>query len=272
MHNEPTDNSPSPSAGSPLARAGVMLSAALLLFSAVAQVTFAGPETVWAPLIARLEADIARRVPTNGDDILYDCNGTMITDRKAAGEHILAYAHQMRTGGTEACWTLGAFSGFDLEISGYDAMDDEEQPGLSIYITVRHHGEQRRFEITEKTRPGTIVGRIVSSICNLDADLAAVRANLEANERRLPAFEARLGKEFPDTALLEEKLQERAELEAELANTKGEFEPGNDDEAPLTDDGSDEGDLLAGERPASFLVSGACGLTGEEGEGLRRAC
>ena len=34
-----------------------MLVAALLLFSAVAQVTFAGPETVWAPLIARLEAD-----------------------------------------------------------------------------------------------------------------------------------------------------------------------------------------------------------------------
>lgn len=195
--------------------------------------------------IARLEADIARRVPANGDDILYNCNGTMITDRKAAGEHILAYAHQMRTGGTEARWTLGAFNGFDLELSGYEAMDDEEQPGLSIFITVLHHGEQRRFEITDKTRPGTVVGRIESSICNLDVDLAAVRTSLEANERRLPAFEARLGKAFPDAALLEEKLQERAELEADLANTKGEFEPGNDGDASLIQHERNEGELLA---------------------------
>ena len=57
----------------------------------------------------------------------------------------------------------------------------------------------------------------------------------EANEWRLPAFEARLGQTFPDAALLEDKLQLLAALEEELANTKGEFEPGNDGEAPVTD-------------------------------------
>ena len=194
-----------------------------------------------------------------------------MTDRKAAGERILRYGQQMRTDGAEARWALGTFNGIDLEISGFEAIDDE-QPALSIFITVLHHGEQGRFEITEKTRPGTIVGRIESSICNLDADLAVVRTNLEANERRLPAFEARLGNEFPDAALLEEKLQELAELETELANTKGEFEPSNDDDMLLADNGCDEGELLPGGRPTGFAASGDCGPIGEEGEGLRRAC
>ena len=84
-----------------------------------------------------------------------------------------------------------------------------------------------------RDRPGTVIGRIESSIRDLDTDLAAVRANLEANERRLPAFDARLGQAFPDAALLDEKLNELAELEAELASTKGEFDAGNDDDAPL---------------------------------------
>ena len=81
-----------------------------------------------------------------------------------------------------------------------------------------------------------------------------------------------MGNEFPDAALLEEKLQELAELETELANTKGEFEPSNDDDMLLADNGCDEGELLPGGRPTGFAASGDCGPIGEEGEGLRRAC
>jgi len=64
---------------------------------------------------------------------------------------------------------------------------------------------------------------------------------LKPNERRLPAFEARLGQIFPDAALLDEKLNELAELEAELANTKGEFEPGNDDAASSAESENHDG-------------------------------
>ncbi|MGD9811022.1 MAG: helicase-related protein [Sphingobium sp.] len=182
--------------------------------------------------ITRLEADIARCIPTQGDDLMFTPgDGTIVTDRKAAGERILRQAHQMRMHGTLAREALGTFNGIDVEISSYEASDDDGGRCICTMISVLHHGEQRGFEITDKTRASTVAGRIASSIRNLDADLANVNADLEANERRLPAFEARLGQLFPDAALLDDKLNELAELEAELANSKGEFEPGNGEDA-----------------------------------------
>jgi chromosome segregation ATPase len=97
-----------------------------------------------------------------------------------------------------------------------------------------------------------VVGRLEASIRGLDTELSNLMASLEAAQRRLPAFEARLGQDFSDTALLEEKLQALADLEAELASTKGEFEPGNDN-APLTECAGNQGELLP--PPA---VSAAC--------------
>ena len=44
-----------------------------------------------------------------------------------------------------------------------------------------------------------------------------------------------MGQLFPDAALLDDKLQELAELEADLATTRGEFEPGGEPEVTLLD-------------------------------------
>lgn len=193
--------------------------------------------------IALLESDIAQRIPTDDDAIVFETDGRTMTDRKAIGEHIARLAAQMRTRGTPARWLLGTFNGFELEMSGAEARDDEGARCISSAAVIQHHGEHRGFEITEKTRSSTVVGRIESSIRNLDTELANLKASLEAAERRLPAFEARLGQDFSDTALLEEKLQELADLEAELANSKGEFDPGNDN-APLTERSENQGELL----------------------------
>jgi hypothetical protein len=192
-------------------------------------------------LIAKLEADIARRVLPRHDQVLFDCGGTMITDRKAAGERILRQAFELRLHGGQARQSLGTVNGIDVELAGYEAVDDDGEPGIRTSVAALHHGERNGFEVSDKTRWSTALGRLESSILNLDAELAAVQADLKANERRLPAFEARLGQDFPDAALLEDKLRELAELEADLATTKGEFEPGNDDGAILTPPSSNEG-------------------------------
>ncbi|RIA46179.1 N12 class adenine-specific DNA methylase [Hephaestia caeni] len=184
----------------------------------------------WRGRIARLESDIARRILPNGDEVVFDPGGPILTDRKAVGERILGHARQMRLRGAPARQILGTFNGIELELSGYETRGDDGEPALSTVITALHHGEHPSFETTDKTRWSTVVGRIESSIRNLDTDLAEAQANLEADERRLPAFKARLGQDFPDTTLLDEKLRELAELEADLATTKGEFDPGNDDE------------------------------------------
>ncbi|MBV2149926.1 lactate dehydrogenase [Sphingobium sp. AS12] len=194
--------------------------------------------------ITWLESDIARRISSHGDEVMFNSGSAIITDRKAVGERILRQAEQIRARGTPARLLLGSFNGIDLELSGHDGRDDEGDRCISTIITMLHNGENREFRITEKTRGSTVVGRVETSIRNLDTDLANVRADLEANERRLPAFEARLGQEFPDAATLEDKLRELAELDAELAMTKGEFEAGNDQEAPLAERESNEGKLL----------------------------
>lgn len=195
--------------------------------------------------IARLEADLARRVPVIDQAVLLECDdGRVITDRMAAGEHMLRLASDMRMRGVLDRLTLGTLNGIELEISSHVVWNDEGQGAIHTMITAQHHGEHHRFEISEKTRWSTAVGRIESSIRDLDIDLSKATANLEANERRLPAFEARLDQEFPDVALLDEKLQQLADLEADLATTKGEFDPGNDVETPSDGMESEEGKPL----------------------------
>ncbi|WP_454887903.1 helicase-related protein [Sphingomonas oryzagri] len=192
--------------------------------------------------IARLEADIARRLPRREGEAIFDIgDGTIITDRKVAGERIIAIAEQMRRRRTIGRQPVGTYYGFDLELAAVEALDDAPRRTIETGLAILHHGEQRGFEVSEKTRWNTLVGRIEASIRNLDIELAGVRAALEADQRRLPAFEARLGQEFPDEALLEDKLSELADLEADLASTKGEFERENEADAAL---GNRDSELL----------------------------
>ncbi len=196
--------------------------------------------------IARLEADIARRLPRREGEAIFDVgNDTIITDRKAVGERILAIAAQVRRRGMIDREPLGTFYGIELEISGYEGMDDDRASSIETGITILHSGEQRGFEVSDKTRWNSLIGRLEASLRNLDIELAGVRAGLEADERRLPAFEARLGQDFPDAALLDDKLRELAELKADLATTKGEFDAANDAEAPLAGPRMDGGALLS---------------------------
>lgn len=203
--------------------------------------------------IVNLEQDIAQRIPTREDEVIFACDGQIVSDRKAAGERIIRKALDLRKSGADTL-IIGSLSGIDLKVTSHPALSDDGRRYLRVMIAPVHHGQDRAFEISEKTRWSTALGRLESSLANLDADLAEARGSLEANERRLPAFQARLGQEFPETALLDEKQRELAELEAELAASKGEFDADNDDEAPAnTDDGKDCGyevpvlDMVAGE-------------------------
>ena len=60
--------------------------------------------------IARLEFDIARRIPTNSDEVIFDAGGTIVTDRKAIGEKILLQAYQMRVHGIAEREMLGTLT------------------------------------------------------------------------------------------------------------------------------------------------------------------
>lgn len=193
--------------------------------------------------IAQLEADVNRRVVGRDDQVEFACADRVIADRKAAGEYMLLHAREMRLQRTPAQLIVGSLNGFDVEISSFEGVNEEGSRSLSTTVSLLHHGEPCDFAVTDRTRWSTLIGRLEASARDLDTDLARARAALEADERRLPAFEARLGQEFPDTAMLEEKQAELAALEAELATTKGEFDPGNDADVPVT--ASESGSQLA---------------------------
>lgn len=195
--------------------------------------------------IARLEADLVRRVAVSRDKVMFSCEARTITDPRSAGEHILLHAREMRMQRTPARLVLGDFNGFEIEIVSFERMEDDGDQPLSTKVTLLHHGEQRDFAVTHKTRWNTLIGRLDASIHHLDIDLAEAKAGLEADERRLPAFEARYGQSFPDTALLEDKLAELAALEAELAAAKGEFEQELEADIPLAANNMDTDDPLA---------------------------
>lgn len=202
--------------------------------------------------IVKLEEDIAQRIPTREEEVILACDGQIVSDRKAAGERIIRKALDLRKSGADRA-IIGSLSGIDLKVTSHPALTDEGRRYLRIMIAPVHHGQDRAFEISEKTRPSTALGRLESSLANLDADLAEARGTLEANERRLPSFQARLGQDFPETAMLEEKQRELAELEAELAATRGEFDADNDDEA-LADGG--DFDVAESEEAVLDMVAG----------------
>lgn len=202
--------------------------------------------------IVKLEQDIAQRIPTREEEVILACDGQIVSDRKAAGERIIRKALDLRKSGADRV-IIGSLSGIDLKVTSHPALSDDGRRYLRIMIAPVHHGQDRAFEISEKTRPSTALGRLESSLANLDTDLAEVRASLEANERRLPSFQARLGQDFPETALLDEKQRELAELEAELAATRGQFDADNDDEVLPEGDGGNEGTC---EEPVLDMVAG----------------
>lgn len=78
-----------------------------------------------------------------------------------------------------------------------------------------------------------LVARIENLVLRLDGELADAQKTRDEAARRLPAYQARLGVPFRDQALLDEKRNALADLEADLAATSRE---GEEEEAPANDD------------------------------------
>ena len=109
--------------------------------------------------------------------------------------------------------------------------------GLSVTFA---HGTVD-IAVDQDTKPLGLVARIENLVLRLDGELADTQKTRDEAARRLPAYQARLGVPFRDQALLDEKRNALAELEADLAATSREGE----EEAPANDDipssGEDEG-------------------------------
>ncbi|MFT8933159.1 hypothetical protein, partial [Acetobacter syzygii] len=140
----------------------------------------------------------------------------------------------------EGRWTLGRIGGFVVTLDAVNRQRFTEDKvvtdaGLSVAFA---HGTVD-ITVDQDTKPLGLVARIENLVLRLDGELADAQKTRDEAARRLPAYQARLGVPFRDQALLDEKRNALAELEADLAATSREGEeeaPANDDIPPITEE------------------------------------
>jgi N12 class adenine-specific DNA methylase/adenine-specific DNA methylase len=191
-------------------------------------------EIAWAQArIPLIEADLGTRVATRGEAFSFETERGVITERETAGAFLLAQLRLAVRNAQEGQWTLGRIGGFALTLDAVNRQRFTEdkvvtEAGLSVAFA---HGTVD-IPVDRDTKPLGLVARIENLVLRLDGELADAQKTRDEAARRLPAYQARLGVPFRDQALLDEKRNALADLEADLAATSREGE----EEAPANDD------------------------------------
>ncbi len=165
--------------------------------------------------LEQVEADLARRVSTQGNDFAMQLGGRRVTQRKAAGASILSKVRLAMVDRQAGEWSLGSISGFEVvgEVKRYGR---EMHTGT---VRLELTGRDVTIDITDDVGPLGLVARLENALDSLERVRLDQQRTLKSAEQRLPAYEQRLGGDFELADELEEKLAELAELEAALAAT-----------------------------------------------------
>ena len=166
--------------------------------------------------IADTEADLARRVSTRGEEFRMEVQGQTFAERKEAGAALLRVLRTVQFEGRQGDWELGMVGGFPLML---EARRYRQGAELKIHLLLgRTHGPQE-VEVEGDLSALGLVTRLEYALGRFEAELAGHRRGLEEAERRLPAYQARLGDAFEFQAELDAKLSEMQALEADLAQS-----------------------------------------------------
>ncbi|MBO1360263.1 lactate dehydrogenase [Acetobacter sacchari] len=167
--------------------------------------------------IPLLESDIARRVDTHGDAFVLRTSKGAIAERVKAGAYLLSQLGMAEKRAEEGIWILGEIGGFEIGLAGRFSFGwGDKKPTFEAALSLRFSTGAVALEATESTKPLGLVSRIEHALLKLEAQLEDAVAARHQAERRLPAYEARLGAAFAEQAALDEKRQALAELEADL--------------------------------------------------------
>ncbi|MBB2164558.1 DEAD/DEAH box helicase family protein [Gluconacetobacter sp. 1b LMG 1731] len=181
-------------------------------------------------LLPKIEADIARREPTRGDAFRFEAPRGAMAERERAGAFLLGQARMAEKQGEEGRWVLGRIGGFDIVLEAWVQrfrLDEKRKVEATLAIDFSHGIAGVEFDAD--TKPLGVVSKIEHALLRLDSTHAETLRSRADAEGRLPAYRARLDVPFREQALLDDKRNALAELEAELAATAS--PGGNDNEA-----------------------------------------
>jgi hypothetical protein len=167
-------------------------------------------------VIPRLQNDIAKREPTRGEAFRLVRKDREMTEREKAGQWLLSQARLAAKAGEKGKWTLGTIGGFEILCETWRTrFDDEETWDATLGLVL--DGRILGMDFDRETSPVGLVSRIENALLRFEAELADARRQVEEAERKLPGYRARVGLAFPEAALLQEKREAMAALEADLA-------------------------------------------------------
>jgi hypothetical protein len=154
-------------------------------------------------------------VPTAGDSFGLSFNGMDYTERKKAGEAIIAELIKSARGirGTVRFIVGGHEFGMKLDFKLLSKAPDFE---LSHY---RSDAGLSTYEISGGVQPLGLIIRIENILKGLEEELERHAGMVDRAQRRLADYEPRLGGKFEFQAELEAKITELGEIEKDLAST-----------------------------------------------------
>ena len=175
-------------------------------------------------LLADYKADLASRQDTTGDKFRITVNGRTITERKAAGEAIIALAKQhadINPNVQEKTFAIGKFAGFDLLVNNKGE------------VLLRGKG-QYRAAVNMQAAEGTI--RTLENIPRrLDSMVTTVETRISENRSAIGKLEKTASSGF-------DKADELAQLRKRNAEIMLELNPADEQNVAALDD--EEGDTV----------------------------
>jgi N12 class adenine-specific DNA methylase/SAM-dependent methyltransferase len=167
--------------------------------------------------VRAITADLARSVPTSGDQFAMEVEGRTITQRRAAGAALLTKVRLAAREGVSRSWTVGRIGGFDLACAVRETwLDKRPAPALTLLRTDFAHP----IDIDRETTPAGIIARLEHILDRMEAERDEQRRRARDAQARLAGYEPRLGEPFPLQSELDDRLARLVEIEADLARTE----------------------------------------------------
>jgi hypothetical protein len=168
--------------------------------------------------IRAITTDLARRLPTRGDQFIMEIEGRTIKQRRVAGASLLTKIRLAARARDPRCWTVGRIGGFDLTCDIRAARHDARlEPDLVLERT----DFAQPIAIDGATTAAGLLARLEHALDRMETDLEEHRRRVTDAQVRLGGYAPRLGEGFPLQGELDAKLAQLADIEVDLAATEG---------------------------------------------------
>ncbi len=168
--------------------------------------------------IRAITADLARRLPTRGDQFSMEIEGRTIKQRRVAGASLLTKIRLAARARDPRCWTVGRIGGFDLTCDIQAARQDARlEPDLVLERT----DFAQPIAMDSETTAAGLLARLEHALDRMETDIEEHRRRVTDAQVRLAGYEPRLGEGFPLQGELDAKLAQLTDIEVDLAATEG---------------------------------------------------